>query len=159
MEAAARAETTKAAGEPAASPYPELTEAWNEFFASVRRARGRAAPSDGSLSLPQYHLLSALADLPEARGGQLAEAAGITASTASRMLDTLVRDGLVERREAAGDRRAVQIALTDRGAEALGCKRSEVDAKLARVFGSLSAPEREAAERLLRRFAVLIDEL
>ena len=139
--------------------HPELIAAWSEFFASVRRARGRAARNEGELSLPQYHLLEALSSLPQPRCGELAEAAGVAASTASRMLDTLVREGLVERCEAPGDRRAVQIALTERGAGELTRKRAEVEAKLTRMFGSLSAAEREGAERLLLRLTVLIDEL
>src|SRR3954465_8861782 len=133
------------------APYPELTGAWNEFFASVRRARGRAARDAGGLSLPQYHLLEALDSLPEPRCGEVAEAAGIAASTASRMIDTLVRDGLVERTESTCDRRAIQVGLTERGNDALGCRREEVEGKLARMFGELSDDERESAERLLRR--------
>jgi DNA-binding MarR family transcriptional regulator len=148
-----------AAADAATNPYPELTDAWEEFFASVRRARGRAARNDGELSLPQYHLLAALSDQGAARCGELAESAGVAASTASRMLDTLVREGLVDRCESPEDRRAVRIALTERGAAAHARKRAEVEEKLTRMFGSLEPDERESAERLLRRFAVLIDEL
>jgi DNA-binding MarR family transcriptional regulator len=148
-----------AAADAATNPYPELTGAWEEFFASVRRARGRAARNDGELSLPQYHLLAALSDQGAARCGELAESAGVAASTASRMLDTLVREGLVDRCESPEDRRAVRIVLTERGAAAHARKRAEVEKKLTRMFGSLEPEERESAERLLRRFAVLIDEL
>lgn len=147
------------ATQPTETGYSELTRAWNGFFASVRRARGRAARRDGELSLPQYHLLDALRSLPDPRCGELAEAAGVAASTVSRMIDTLVRDGLVERRGSATDRRAVQIVLTERGAELHARKREEVEAKLTRMFGSLSPAERESAQRLLERLAVLIDEL
>jgi DNA-binding MarR family transcriptional regulator len=142
-----------------AAAYPELTAAWNEFFASVRRARGRAARNAGGLSLPQYHLLEAVDSLPEPRCGEVAESAGIAASTASRMIDTLVRDGLVERREASCDRRAIEVVLTEQGSAALGCRRDEVEGKLARLFGELSPDERDSAESLLRKLADLIDEL
>jgi DNA-binding MarR family transcriptional regulator len=149
----------QATTEQAAAPYPELTAAWNEFFASVRRARGRAARNAGGLSLPQYHLLEAVDSLPEPRCGEVAESAGIAASTASRMIDTLVRDGLVERREASCDRRAIEVVLTEQGSAALGCRRDEVEGKLARLFGELSPDERDSAESLLRKLADLIDEL
>src|SRR5690349_14838423 len=137
-----------------ASSFPELTSAWEEFFASVRRARGRAARVEGELSLPQYNLLAALNEVPAARCGELAESAGVAASTVSRMLDTLEREGLVERRASTEDRRAVRIVLTERGAAAHARKRVEVEEKLTRMFGSLEPDERESAERLLRRFAV-----
>jgi DNA-binding MarR family transcriptional regulator len=139
--------------------YPDLTSAWDEFFRSVRRARGRAAGEPGGLSMPQFHLLDALGSLPEARCGELAEAAGVAASTASRMIDTLEREGMVERRSSTCDRRAVEVVLTEAGAAAHARKREDVEAKLSRMFGSLSPGERESAEQLLRRLAVLIDEL
>jgi DNA-binding MarR family transcriptional regulator len=147
------------ATEAAGTAYPELTEAWTGFFAAVRRARGRAASSDGELSLPQYHLLDALLSLPDPRCGEVAEAAGVAASTASRMIDTLERDGLVERRESAADRRVVEVVITARGTELHERKRVDVEAKLDRMFGSLAPAERENAERLLRRLGELVDEL
>jgi DNA-binding MarR family transcriptional regulator len=144
---------------PADTAHPELTAAWTGFFAAVRRARGRAARGDDELTLPQYHLLDALLSLPDPRCGEVAEAAGVAASTASRMIDTLERDGLVERRASPADRRAVEIVITARGAELHERRRVEIEAKLERMFGSLSPAERDSAERLLRRLGELVDEL
>lgn len=89
----------------------------------------------------------------------LAEAAGVSAPTASRMLDGLEREGIVERRPSPEDRRAVEIALTDHGRELHAQKREQVAAKRAAVFESLSPAERESAEHLLRRLAEVIEEL
>lgn len=105
------------------------------------------------------HLLDALADLPAARCGVLAEAAGIAAPTASRMIDGLEREGIVERRPSAEDRRAIEVAITDHGRELHARKRAEVQAKRAELFGSLSPTERESAEHLLKRLAEVIEDL
>jgi MarR family transcriptional regulator, organic hydroperoxide resistance regulator len=137
-----------------------LSEAWDEFFGAVRRAKGRASRQHGvELTLPQFHLLDALVEHPSARCGVLAEAADIAAPTASRMIDGLEREGIVERRPSPDDRRAVEIALTERGRELHARKRELVQAKRAELFGSLSEAERDGAEHLLRRLAEVIDEL
>jgi DNA-binding MarR family transcriptional regulator len=75
------------------------------------------------------------------------------------MLDCLERDGYVERKHSAKDRRAVMVTLTDGGKRQLQDKRAEFDAALLQVSESLSLSERRQAEGLLRRLADLIDEL
>ena len=75
------------------------------------------------------------------------------------MLDGLEREGIVERRPSSEDRRAVEIALTDRGRELHALKREQVAAKRAALFASLSPTERESAEHLLKRLAEAIEEL
>jgi DNA-binding MarR family transcriptional regulator len=67
------------------------------------------------VTLTQYRSLVVLA----ARGPQgvaaLAEAVAVTPPTASRLVDRLVRKGLVRRRRDRHDRRQVRIGLTDAG--------------------------------------------
>jgi DNA-binding MarR family transcriptional regulator len=146
---------------PAAGPdLDALDTAWDQFFSAIRRAKGRAGQQHGSeLSLPQLHLLAPLAGGGTARVGELAEAADVAAPTASRMIDSLEREGLVSRDHAAGDRRAITVALTDRGRELYERKREEQHAKRMEIFGSLSEAEREQAAHLLGRMAELIDGL
>jgi DNA-binding MarR family transcriptional regulator len=137
-----------------------LDAAWDGFFSALRRAKGRAAIQHGNeLTLPQVHLLGPLAGGGRARIGELADAAGVTAPTASRMIDSLEREGIVARVAADGDRRAVAVELTDRGAGLYERKRSELHTKRLEIFGGLSTGEREQAARLLGRMAKLIDEL
>ena len=97
--------------------------------------------------------------VPGARCGELAEAAGIAAPTASRMIDSLERSGIVTRVHSTEDRRAVTISLTPEGRRKHERKRAEKEAKLAEMFNSLSESERDGAEHLLRRLAVLVEEL
>ena len=70
----------------------------DDFLAATRRARGRLG-ADQELTLSQYHLLEPLLDGAEPLGVcALAEAAGVSAPTATRVLAVLERDDLVERR-------------------------------------------------------------
>ena len=109
--------------------------------------------------LSQSHLLSALAERPRARIGQLAEAAGVAPPTATRMLDGLERAGVVTRRPSEADRRCVNVELTGEGGRLLAEKRDLVTRKRRALFDSLTAEERESAEQLLRRLASVIDDL
>ncbi|HEX2290664.1 MAG TPA: MarR family transcriptional regulator, partial [Pseudonocardiaceae bacterium] len=90
--------------------------AWDEFFAAIRRARGRAAREHGDeLTLSQYNLLGALGEHSELPVGEVALAAGVAAPTATRMLDHLQRAGIVRRAHSTRDRRVVTVALTTQG--------------------------------------------
>ncbi|HEY6780308.1 MAG TPA: MarR family transcriptional regulator [Thermoleophilaceae bacterium] len=131
--------------------------AWEEFFRTVQRAKGRANQAQGEgLSLSQF-----LALQPLAEGAQsvrtLAEAAGIAAPTATRMLDGLERDGLVTRTPDELDRRCVRVSLTASGRRALAHKQGEVDAARARIAASLEPEERAQAAMLLGRLAEAIE--
>ena len=133
--------------------------AWEEFFESIRRARARAAREHGELSMSQLHLLGALADRSPRSVGELAELAGVAAPTATRMLDGLVRAGIVERHASSSDRRVVEIELTEEGKRIVRRKRSRIASKRRALFESHEPDEREQATHLLRRLAGLIEEL
>jgi DNA-binding MarR family transcriptional regulator len=145
---------------PHTSPAIALSDALQDFFRAARRARGRAAgrPSRDGLSLAQFHLLEPLADGP-LTNRQLAEQAGVSSPTATRMLDLLVGRRLVTRLEDPVDRRAVLISLTPAGREALAAKLAEVEQGRRRVAAALEPDEQRVAADLLRRLAGVIEEL
>src|SRR5215210_2630898 len=133
--------------------------ALDDFMRASRRARGRLA-RDGDLSLSQYHLLEPLLGAPGPLGvRELSAAAGVSAPTATRMLATLEREELVERRACAGDRRVVHIALTAEGERRVAGKRERIDARRAEIFASLEPAERRQAARILERLAAAIEDL
>ena len=141
----------------------EFDAAWDEFFGALRRARGRASAEieREGITLAQYQLLSAFADRgrdDEVPVGVLAEAAGIAQPTATRMLDSLEREGMVERRSSTEDRRRVAVALTNRGRKVVGKKKELVEAKRAALYRSLPSADRERAADLLRRLAAVLEE-
>ena len=75
-----------------------------------------AEPIWGEVSMKEYDVLYALtkADGP-VRLTDLHRRVLLSQPALSRMVDRLVERGLVERREDAGDRRVVRLALTDAG--------------------------------------------
>jgi len=140
----------------------EFSTAWESFFRATRRARGRAiGPLEGSsLTLAQYQLLEALQTAERLPVSELAASAGVAPPTATRMLDALVREGVVARTPCADDRRVVRVALTEGGRDAVATAGRQVAERRARVRDQLSPDEQAQAAALLRRLAaVLEDEL
>jgi DNA-binding MarR family transcriptional regulator len=150
----------------------------SDFFAgfdalaqAVRRARGAngRAPSrngngtgnasDAGLTLSQYGLLELLADRPSARVQELAAHAGITPSTATRILDALQRRGVVERTRSDEDRRAVAVSLTEVGRQLVHAEQEWLRGRQSTFYAALPGAEQQLAPDLLFRLAALIDEL
>ena len=137
----------------------DFTAAWEQFFRTTRRMRARAGRvSLAGLSLPQYQLLEALRETDALTVGELAEAAGVAAPTATRMLDCLAREGHIERRHSETDRRAVLVSLTPGGREAVANAHERAEAFRRRVFDSLEPEQREQAAALLRRLSDVLEE-
>ena len=138
-----------------------FSDAWDEFFAAVRSARGRAAQAvqPGSLTLAQFQLLAAFERAREMSVSELALAGGVATPTATRMLAGLERDGIVKRKPSAVDRRSVRVQLTAKGRRMLKAKRELISAKQRTIYESLTATERRQAESILRRLAVAVEEL
>jgi MarR family transcriptional regulator, organic hydroperoxide resistance regulator len=76
-------------------------------FAAKLRARGA--------SLPVWRVLAALLAHPGETVTGLAEACLLQQPTMTKLLDRMVRDGLVARSWDARDRRVIRVALTPRG--------------------------------------------
>ncbi|HYJ66527.1 MAG TPA: MarR family transcriptional regulator [Nocardioidaceae bacterium] len=147
--------------EPATATLTGFEAAWDDFFAAIRRARGRAAAREreGELTLSQHNLLTALHHQPSLPVGEVALAAGVAPPTATRMLGQLERAGVVRREASVTDRRVVTVSLTPRGRELLAKKRATVSAKRRDFFESLTDAERAHSEGLLRGMAELIEQL
>jgi len=144
----------------AAGEQERLWQAWDQFFAALRRARGRAAHEQPhGLTQSQFRLLSAVADSADGRCGELAEQVGAAAPTITRMLTALEAAGLVERERASADRRGVCVRLTAEGWRLLRAKQDVVARKRQELYDSLTPAERLQAERLFRRLADQLDVL
>lgn len=94
--------------------WESVPPTWNRIRANVR---GIAAEKFG-ITLEQFHILR---HIRKGSGSvsELAEAKGISRPAISQALDVLVSKGLVTRRQQAGDRRFVQLELTENGEELL----------------------------------------
>jgi len=73
------------------------------------------ADAGEEVTLTQYRSLVVLASRGPQGMAALAEAVAVTAPTASRLCDRLVKKGLVRRRTDRNDRRQVRIGLTEAG--------------------------------------------
>lgn len=69
------------------------------------------------VTITQFRTLVVLCNQPDLTLNQLADNLGVNASTAMRMINRLLKGGLVSRRENPADRREVLLALTDPGRE------------------------------------------
>ncbi|MFB7598559.1 MarR family winged helix-turn-helix transcriptional regulator [Streptomyces sp. NPDC056160] len=140
--------------------FQEFTRAVQDLLTAVRRSRGRiAGQTRPALSLSQVQLLESLADHATLGVSEMAEYAGVTTPTATRMLKQLERDGIVTRTRKPGDERRVEITLTETGAILLAEHRSRLQERQLRAFRELTPDHRAVVTELTRRLSDLVDEM
>ncbi|MGI8714742.1 MAG: MarR family winged helix-turn-helix transcriptional regulator [Solirubrobacteraceae bacterium] len=149
------------ASEPIITGADEFLVAFDTLAQAIRRARGATALRDGAdpLTFSQFALLQPLATVQAARVSDLASGAGVSPSTATRILDALERRAIVRRTRAADDRRGVTVTLTDDGRRALDRQVTWMLGRRRTFYDQLPEAERELVSDLLVRLATLIDEL
>jgi DNA-binding MarR family transcriptional regulator len=116
----------------------------------------RRVSQETGLAVPQMLCLRAIADADRGSDVTLARVATtvqISNSTASTLVDKLVRDGLVARARSTRDRRRIDLSLTPEGRQRLDGLSTTLEARTVDRFAALPAPEREqilwALERLV----------
>jgi len=112
-----------------------------------------------ALDMGQQDALEVVIDLGEARMGDLATALRVDPSTATRAIARLEAAGLVERRRAEGDARAVVVAATPAGAEHSERLRRAAHAALSELFARFEPAEQRQLADLLERLVAGLDEL
>jgi DNA-binding MarR family transcriptional regulator len=144
----------------AAADGDAFLSAFDTLAQAIRRARGaNAQPSDHLLTFSQYALLQSLDGCATARVSDLAGGAGISPSTATRILDALERRAIVRRHRSPEDRRGVTVTLTDHGRQMLDRQAGWMRGRQRAFYEQLPGEERELVADLLVRLATLIDEL
>ena len=98
--------------------------AWRAVLNTHARLTGEVEAALAEAGLPQlawYDVLWALQRAPgkALRMGELNEAVTISRSGLTRLVDRIEAEGLLERRQAASDRRAVEAAITPEGTKLL----------------------------------------
>ena len=81
----------------------------------MRAIRAHAANSRGNLSLPQFRTLTHLRHTQGVSLSSLAKHHGLSLPAASRLIQRLVKRGLVVREEVSENRRQICLSLTDAG--------------------------------------------
>lgn len=145
-------------------PREENTEqrfasAFDQLMLAARRLQARSGGPNTTLSLAQYYILLELKLCGELPLGRLAEEVGIAPPTATRLLDGLEREGLIERRRPPHNRRTVLLSLTPAGRRRLAAKRRELTRRRSLLYNRLTPAEREQAPQLLTHLAELLRSL
>jgi DNA-binding MarR family transcriptional regulator len=143
-------------GEQPAPVVDAVVGASRALVAIAARSLGAAGEE---VTLPQYRALVVLASRGPQRVVDLAGFLDVTASTATRMCDRLVRKGLIRRQRLSHDRRSVRVSISAAGRELVAVvtrrRRREVQA----IVGRMSAPQREQLVTTLRMFAEAAGEV
>jgi DNA-binding MarR family transcriptional regulator len=103
------------------------------------------------MTLPRFELLGTLCKSNDQTRSSLAHALQVTAASVTGLVDRAVRDGLVERRANAGDRRAWRVHLTAKGQRAFAQAERHHAARLKKLFAGLTPAELAALAHLLEK--------
>jgi DNA-binding MarR family transcriptional regulator len=116
--------------------------------AAIRLLR-RISREDGAdgLTGPRASALSVICYRGPLTSAELARRERVSAPTITRMVDALVREGLVRRQASAADRREVRLEATAAGRRLMERGRSRRIQRLAAELDGLSRAEREAMSR------------
>ena len=132
-----------------------LTEAYQRFNA-LQRGEKRCF----GVSMSQCMTLELLHQGDHLMARDLAERLGLDTTTVTRVVDVLVRDGLVRRvRDEKGDRRCILVSLTARGRGLVEKLEGCADAYCQRILTRIPAGKRDDVMRALRLLVRAIDEL
>jgi DNA-binding MarR family transcriptional regulator len=133
---------------------PAGDEALAEALSAIaRQLRARSAETLAPWDITPSHLraLSTLARHGTMRLSELSDRLQIAPRTATEVVDALQARDLARRRADPGDRRAILVEVTERGAGVLAETRATRRAEAGRIFGRLSIAERAELARLLSK--------
>ena len=121
--------------------------------AIARQLRARSVETLAPWDITPAHLraLSTLARHGTMRLSELSDHLQIAPRTATEVVDALQSRDLVRRRADPGDRRAILVEVTERGAGVLAETRAARRAEAGRIFGRLSLADRAELARLLSK--------
>lgn len=103
---------------------------------------------------PQRLVLRVVGLFPGLSAGDLAAILHVHPSTLTGVLQRLLSQRLLRRRNDPGDRRRAVLALTRRGARVNSRRAGTVESALASVLAEVDASDRAAAQRVLERLAI-----
>ena len=106
--------------------------------------------SQFATTLPRFDLMSQLERAPEGlKMNELSRRMMVTGGNVTGITDQLVTEGLVERVDVAGDRRAWRVRLTARGRKLFNDMAQQHEAWICDAFASLSPKEINQLHKLL----------
>src|SRR6478735_7920300 len=139
------------------TPHGEAWGALTRTHAAISQRLQDALAAADFPPLPWYEVLATVAEAPEQRMkmGELAEALVITRGGLTKLVDRLIKAGLLERTFCETDRRVSYATLLPAGVELLEEMRPLVRAELAATFtANLSVAEAEGLRETMERIRV-----
>jgi DNA-binding MarR family transcriptional regulator len=114
---------------------------------------------DHGLTIGRWQVLSVLSRFDGSRIGTIADLSGGEQPAVSRVIDQMQRDGLVTRRPAIDDSRAVEVWITPRGRELTAELMPHAEAFVERMLRTLNDVEiKQMTQFLERLFSDLQEE-
>ena len=136
----ARSRVKQDAGPPPAAVMDAVLAASRVLVAIAARSLAAAGED---VTLPQYRTLVVLAYAGPRRTIDLAEELEVTSSTATRMIDRLVRRELVHRMLHPDDRRATKVEITDEGRSIVASVTNRRRAEFAKILRKMDPDMRQ----------------
>jgi DNA-binding MarR family transcriptional regulator len=124
-----------------------------------RRLRATAAGRDAGLAPTAISVLLTVVRSGRIRLSQLAETEGVNPTMLSRVVGSMVQDGLLVRSSDAGDRRAAWVEATAAGRSLAERTRRERTDAVNLALAALPEGERRQIERALPALEALAEEL
>ena len=144
---------------PVAADGPVLDAVLTASRVLVAMAARSLADAGEEVTLTQYRSLVVLASRGPQGVATLAEALAVTAPTASRLVERLVRKGLVRRRADRQDRRQVRIGLTEAGRDLVRLVTERRRGEIAVLLASIPPDVLEPMATGLRHLAAAAGEV
>jgi DNA-binding MarR family transcriptional regulator len=105
------------------------------------------------VTMPQLRVLVLVATRSQVNASAVAAALDVHPSNATRLLDRLVQAGLLDRREAAADRRNIELNLTEDAVRLVDSVMEHRREALARVLRQMGSTERRRLTAALEDFS------
>jgi DNA-binding MarR family transcriptional regulator len=101
--------------------------------AFIIKKRGREILVDFGITTPQFTALLSLREQPNMTMGELCEKLFLACSTATDLIDRMEKNGFLERKRDADDRRVIRLSISEKGLKVI----SEVVAARRRYVASM----------------------
>jgi DNA-binding MarR family transcriptional regulator len=135
------------------SEHPEALRLWLRMLTCTQLVEKQVRTQlreQFDTTLPRFDLMAQLERSPEGlKMNELSRRMMVTGGNVTGITDQLVTEGLVERVDVDGDRRAYRVRLTTRGRKLFDEMAAEHEAWIVAAFEGLSAREVESLHKLL----------
>ena len=144
------------------SEHPDELRLWLRLLTCtqlVEKQVRTALREQFDTTLPRFDLMAQLECAPDGlRMNELSRRLMVTGGNVTGITDQLVTEGLVERIDVAGDRRAYRVRLTPKGRAAFADMAQAHEALIVEAFAGLDAPEIAQLHQLLGKVKTRFQE-